>query len=140
MSLPGLPKSFRPKEGIDESEEETLVGLPASFRQSTKVSDNGKLKGIRQQVVKKGTERALSAYANLLDVIHAQTREKQTPGQEALTEAEFESPASLSPFLQDDDILPRYTRLPSQREAETFIEMLGGPGEAKTEAGRIAGR
>src|SRR5690554_7347046 len=94
MSLPGLPKSFRPKEEIEESEEETLVGLPASFRKSKKVSDKDKLKDIRQQVFKKGTAGALSAYGNLLDLIHAQTREKQTPGQEALTQAEFESPAS----------------------------------------------
>ena len=93
------------------------------------MSDKDKLKDIRQQVFKKGTAGALSAYGNLLDLIHAQTREKQTPGQEALTQAEFESPTSLLPF----HVLPRYTRLPSQREAETFIEMLGG--EAKTEAG-----
>jgi hypothetical protein len=140
MSLPGLPKSFRPKEVIEESEEETLVGLPASFRKSKKVSDKDKLKDIGQQVFKKGTAGALSAYGNLLDLIHAQTKERQTPAQEALTQAEFEAPESLLPFLQDDDILPRYSRLPSQREAETFIEMLGGPREAKTEAGRIAGR
>jgi hypothetical protein len=140
MSLPGLPKSFRPKEVIEESEEETLEGLPSSFKKAKKVSDKEILKDIGKQVFKKGTAGALGGYGNLLDLIHAQTKERMTPGQEALTQAEFEAPESLLPFLQDDDILPRYSRLPSQQEAETLIEMLGGPGEAQTEAGRIAGR
>lgn len=140
MSLPGLPKSFRPKEVIEESEEETLIGLPPSFNKAKKVSDKEKIKDIGKQVFKKGTAGALGGYGNLLDFIHAQTKEQMTPGQKAITQAEFEAPETLLPFLQEDDILPRFSRLGSQQEAESLIEMLGGPGEAETEAGRIAGR
>ncbi len=97
-------------------------------------------KDIAQQVAKKGVAAPLGAYGDLLDFFHAQTKERLLPGQEALAQAEFEAPETALPFLQDDDILPHYARLPAQSEVEQFIEMLGGPGEAKTEAGRIAGR
>jgi len=103
-------------------------------------STKQKAKDIAKQVAKKGVASATGAYGGLLDLLHAQTKQRQLPGQEALTRAEYEAPEALLPYLQDDDIMPRYSRLPSQKEAESLFEMLGAPKEAETEAGRIAGR
>lgn len=99
-----------------------------------------KAKDVGKQITKKGSAASLGAYGDILDLIRAQVRQRLLPGQEAMSKAEFEASESLLPFLQDDDIIPHYSRLPSQKEAEEFIEMLGGPKEAQTPQGRIAGR
>lgn len=44
-----------------------------------------------------------------------------TPGQEALFHAESQLPESKLPFLQDEDILPNYARLPTTQDVEEFI-------------------
>lgn len=97
-------------------------------------------KDIGKQVAVKGTKGIAGAYGNLLDLIRAQTKQRTLPGQQALYEAEFNAPPELLPFLQDEDILPRYSRLPSGEEAEQLLKMVGAPTEGETPAGRIAGR
>ena len=136
MSLPGLPDTFRAKDDKDDS----FKGLPSSFKKRKEFTKKEKAKDITEQVLKKGVSSIAGAYGNLLDLIHGQTQQRQTPAQEALSRLEFEAPESLLPFLQDENIIPQFTRLASQPEAESLIEMLGGPQEAQTPEGRIAGR
>src|SRR5690606_10875320 len=97
-------------------------------------------KDIGKQAAVKGTTGAVGSYGNLLDLIRAQTKQRMLPGQEALTQAEFNAPEELLPFLQDEDILPRYSRLASSREVEQLAQMLNIPTEGETAPGRLVGR
>lgn len=89
-------------------------------------------------------------YGDILDIAHAQP--KQTlPGEQASRNVEFDilekmqqpgykpSAAELG-YLSEDDVTPRYSRLPSSQESERFLEELGAPGEPETIAGRYASR
>lgn len=121
-----LPKKTQGTWVVDEK--------PRKFTKKEIAKDVGK------QVAVKGTKGIAGAYGNLLDLIRAQTKQRTLPGQQALYEAEFNAPPELLPFLQDEDILPRYSRLPSGEEAEQLLKMVGAPTEGETPAGRIAGR
>jgi hypothetical protein len=115
---------------IPEGDEENYE---IEFSPPSKVEDVGKQLGI-------GGARGLGTYGNILDLIRAQTKERQFPGQKALTEAEFEAPESILPFLQDDDVLPHYSRLPSGKEVEDFLQQLGIDTEPYTPSGKTARR
>jgi len=104
-----------------------------SFSPQSDLKEVGKQAGI-------GAVRGLGTYGNLLDLARLQTKERQTPGQEALTKAEFEAPESILGFLQDEDILPRYTRLPNASEMEQLLKMFGVKTKPKTPAGKTARR
>lgn len=124
-----------------EDEEETEDVKPKSKAKFKLVEEPANVyKDISKQVSKKLSAGAAGSYGDLLDLVGAQTKERTAPGQQSLYEAEFNAPESQLGFLQDEDILPRFQRIPSQKEAESFIQMLGGPGEAETPQGRIAGR
>ena len=60
-------------------------------------------------------------YGDILSLVGLSPKEKLTPGQEALYKAESEAPESLLSFLQDEDILPRFSRLPTSEEVSEFI-------------------
>ncbi len=75
-------------------------------------------------------------YGDILSLIGLLPKEKVAPGQKALYEAEFEAPESVLPFLQEEDILPRYHRFPTSEEVGEFI----GEQEPETRSERYAQR
>lgn len=119
---------------IASSEETTDIFDQISFS-----PEKGNLKEVGKQAGI-GAVRGLGTYGNILDLIHAQTKERQTPGQKALIEAEAQAPESILGFLQEEDILPRYTRLPTGEEMEQLLKMFGIKTEPKTPAGKTARR
>lgn len=122
-----------------ELEEETQ-SFPEYGEIEKKAPKRKVARDVAEQVAVKGTAGAVGAYGNLLDLLRAQIKQRMLPGQEALTQAEFSAPESVLPFLQDDDIIPRYSRLPSGQEALELLRMSGAPVEGVTPQGRIAGR
>lgn len=75
-------------------------------------------------------------YGDILSLVGLNPKENLTPGQKSLYEAEFEATESALPFLQDEDILPRFSRLPTSQEVGEFI----GEEEPETRAERYAQR
>lgn len=126
---------------IDEVEEEFASEAPSFIEEVEADFSSGKekLKEVGKQVGIGGV-RGVGAYGNILDLLRAQPKERLLPGQKALAQAEFEAPESLLPFLQDDDLLPHYSRLPSGEEMEDFLQILGVDTEPYTEAGKTARR
>lgn len=87
-----------------------------------------------------GAVRGLGTYGNLLDLIGAQIKNRLLPGHQALTQAEFQAPPEKLGFFQDEDIMPRYSRLPTGEEAEQLLQQLGAETQPKTPAGKTARR
>lgn len=95
---------------------------------------------IASQTAKGAAKGFLGAYGNILDLAGLQ-RKGEAPGQEALTRLEPGlSDVQLAAISDSEDILPRYTSLPSSEEVGQGIKALGGPGEAKTRLGRYGER
>jgi hypothetical protein len=88
------------------------------------------------QFGKSATAGFTGTYGDILSLIGLSPKENLTPGQKALYEAEFGAPESVLPFLQEEDILPRYSRLPTTQEVGEFI----GEVEPETRAERYAQR
>jgi hypothetical protein len=65
---------------------------------------------------------ALGTYGDILNLIGLSPKKSTTPGQEALYKAEFEASEKDLPFLQDEDILPRYSKLPTTEEVASHID------------------
>lgn len=108
-------------------------------------------KDIGKQGAKELLIGAGGAYGDLLDLLGLQPKE-ELPGKQARNKAEFEilekmqqpgykpSFSDIYMLSGDDDIAPDYSRLPSSEDLRGFNEMVGGPGEAETTAGKYAGR
>ncbi len=110
---------------------------------------------IFKDIAKQGTKELLigagGAYGDLLDLLGLQTK-GTLPGQDARNKAEVEilekmqqpgykpSFSDIYMLSGDDDIAPNSFRLPTSEDLRAFNEMAGGPGEAKTTAGKYAGR
>lgn len=108
------------------------------------------VKDVLKQVAKRGFAGATGAYGDVLDLLGLQAKEV-LPGEQARRQVEsdiltrMQQPGYVPSVgellaLSDDDVLPSFSRLPSTQEAAHLVEMLGGPGEAETVGGRIAGR
>ncbi len=92
---------------------------------------------------------AIGTYGDILDLFGLQSKET-LPGEQAKTGREFEvlekmqqgQKPSFSDIseLSEDDVLPRYSRLPSSQEVETLGKKTGLVSEPKTFAGRYAKR
>lgn len=95
---------------------------------------------LAHQGVKGGAKGFLGAYGNILDLVGL-NRKGVAPGEQAIRRLEHgASDAQLAALSDSEDILPRYTSLPTSQEIGKGIEALGGPGEAKTRGGRFASR
>ncbi len=98
------------------------------------------LSDISSQAIKGGAKGFLGAYGNLLDLAGLQ-KKGEAQGEQAIRKLEHgASDVQLAALSESEDILPRYTSLPSSQEIGKGIEALGGPGEAKTRGGRFAER
>lgn len=92
---------------------------------------------------------ALGTYGDILDLFGLQSKEI-LPGEKAKYRREFDILQGLEEGkrpsagelmeLSDDDISPRFSRLPSSQDVETFGKSLGVISEPKTVAGRYAKR
>lgn len=107
-----------------------------------------------EDVVKQGAQGfgigALGTYGDILDLFGLQAKEI-LPGEKAKYDREFqildkmekgEKPSfgELMELSSDDDIAPRFSRLPSSQDVESFGKELGLVSEPKTAAGRYARR
>ncbi len=147
--------------GIEENEEDIdydaiYGGLPIEGGNEPKSKELKNsyakvFKDITKQGIKETLIGAGGAYGDLLDLVGLQTKD-QLPGQKARNDAEFailekmEKPGYKPSFSDiytlsvDDDIAPASSRLSSSQELRDLNEMVGGPGEAETSAGKYAGR
>lgn len=92
----------------------------------------------------------IGTYGDILDLFGLQSKET-LPGEKAKYNREFEvldklekgerpSSGELMELSSDDEILPRYSRLPSSADVEKFGSDLGLVSEPKTAAGRYGRR
>lgn len=136
MSFPQFGRLVEVEEEVNEESFPQFgrkVSSPFSEKQSGDSKDIAKQLGI-------GGLRGLGSYGNILDLIKAQSSERLLPGQKAIAQAESEGPESLLPFLQDDDLMPHYSRLPKGDEVEDFLQMLDIDTAPKTPGGKTARR
>ena len=95
---------------------------------------------------------ALGTYGDILDLFGLQSKENLLPGQKAMYSAQHDiltkmqepgykpSAGELMMLSDDDDIAPRFARLPNSQDVESFGKELGLVSEPKTAAGRYAKR
>jgi len=81
----------------------------------------GKIGKTGAQLGKSALAGATGTYGDILSLLGLSGKKNLTPGQEALYRAEFEAPESQLGALQDEDILPRFSRLPTTEEDGEFI-------------------
>lgn len=96
-------------------------------------------KDVAQQFVKGGSQGLLGTYGDILDIAGIQSK-RTLPGEEALYKVESEATPEQLIGMQEDDVLPRYSRLPSSNDIGSLLSGLGVPEEGKTTAGRYAHR
>lgn len=72
------------------------------------------------------------AYGSLLNALGLAPQSTMLPGQEERYKREYEAPEKLLPFLQEEDIMPEYARLPTVEESAKYLEP-----EATTSGQRI---
>ena len=93
---------------------------------------------------------SLGTYGDLFDLFGLQSKDT-LPGEEAQRTQEFDilekmqQPGYVPSIgeldtLSEQEPIPRYSRLPTSGKVGEIIEELGGPGEAKTTAGRYSKR
>lgn len=94
---------------------------------------------------------ALGTYGDILDLLGLQSKE-MLPGEKVKNKMEFEilekmqkpgykpSASDFMALSDDDDIAPRFSRLPSSQNVESFGKQLGLVSEPETAAGRYARR
>lgn len=108
------------------------------------------LSEIPKQLGKGAVSGALGSYGDILDLFGLQSK-KTLPGEEAKRQREhkilgnLEKPGHIPSIgelqeLSDDDVLPRYSRLPSSAEIGKITEDIGGPGKPKGPKGRVSER
>ncbi len=95
-----------------------------------------KVAGVGSQLGKSTVTGALGSYGDILNLVGLSPKANLTPGQEALYRAEFEAPEKDLAALQDEDILPRYSRFPRSEEISERI----GENEPQNAAERYAQR
>ena len=116
--------------------------------------EEGAVEHYAKDIAKQGVQGlgigALGTYGDILDLFGLQAKE-MLPGEKAKYEREFDVLQSMEEgkrptFGQllelgsDDDIAPRYSRLPSSQDVERFGKQAGLVSEPKTAAGRYARR
>ena len=96
--------------------------------------EDGKFKKIAKETLGRGAtgfaEGLLGTYGDILDMLGLQSPESVQPGQEEIFKAQHEASPEQLPFLDDDDdLMPRYGRLPSGKDIKKILGMLGAPTE-----------
>lgn len=128
----------------NEPEASTQSARPKfRLRQPSTESENTLIKhakDITQQAFKGTATGFAGTYGDILDFFGLQPRET-LPGEEAVRERErTASDVELAAINEADEILPRYSRLPSGSEVESAIESTTGIGKPKTLGGRFSER
>ena len=149
------------KAGIDEAGEDIdydavyggldVEGINMPKSKELKDSYSAIFKDVAKQGVKELLIGVGGAYGDLLDLVGLQSKEL-LPGEKATYNMEskildkMKKPGYKPSFSDiyalsgDDDIAPRFSRLSSSEDLSNLNDMLGGPGEAETKAGKYAGR
>jgi hypothetical protein len=124
------------------------------FNSAPKQREEGAIETYGKDVLKQGAQGfgigALGTYGDILDLLGLQSKEI-LPGEKAKYGREFDilqkmeeghrpSAGELMELSGDDDIAPRFSRLPSSQDVEGFGKQLGIVSEPKTAAGRYARR
>lgn len=127
-----------------------VEGLNIPKSKDLKDSYTAIFKDVAKQGIKQTLIGAGGAYGDIFDLIGSNN---QSPGEKSKNEAEYDTlerirnsdkPPSFSDIYSlsdtDDDIAPRYSRLPTSEDLTNINDKSGGPGEAETTAGKYAGR
>jgi len=108
-------------------------------------------KDIAKQAAIGGAKGLFGTYGDILDLLNLQS-EETLPGEESQRQREFEalermhqpgykpSIYDLMALTDDDDIVPRYSRLPSSKEVEEFAQILGVETSPETTPGKFSRR
>jgi len=149
------------EEGINEENEDIdydevyggldVEGINMPKSKELKDSYSEIFKDVAKQGIKGVLIGAGGAYGDLLELVGLQSK-KQLPGEKAKNEADFDtlermkqpgyepSFKDIYSLSDDDDIAPRFSRLPTTENISEVNDIVGGPGEAETKAGKYAGR
>lgn len=124
------------------------------FNSAPKQKEEGAIERYGKDALKQGAQGvgigALGTYGDILDLFGLQSQET-LPGEKAKYGREFDvlqkieegkkpSTGDLMELSDDDDLAPRYSRLPSSQDVEKAGTQLGIVSEPKTAAGRYASR
>ena len=125
------------------------------FNSAPKQREESDVEMYGKDVLKQGAQGfgigALGTYGDILDLFGLQSKE-MLPGEKAKNQMEFEilekmqqpgykpSASDFMALSDDDDIAPRFSRLPNSQDVEGFGKQLGLVSEPKTAAGRYARR
>jgi hypothetical protein len=125
------------------------------FNSAPKQREEGAVEHYGKDILKQGAQGfgigALGTYGDILDLLGLQSKEI-LPGEKATYEMEsqildkMQQPGYKPSFSDiyalsgDDDIAPRFSRLPNSQDVESFGKELGLVSEPKTAAGRYARR
>lgn len=108
-------------------------------------------KDIAKQAAIGGAKGLFGTYGDILDLLNLQS-EEMLPGEESQRQREFEalermhqpgykpSIYDLMALSDEDDIVPRYSRLPSSKEVEEFAQILGVETSPETTPGKFSRR
>jgi len=107
-------------------------------------------KDVAKQSLLGGAKGLFGSYGSLLDLARLQAKE-QLPGEKVKRSEEeqvlerLQQPGAKPSYadilsLSDDEIIPRYSRLPASQDIEQLAQMLGIQTEPETKAGRFASR
>lgn len=98
------------------------------------------LKEIPTQFAKEAISGFGGTYGDILDLLGLQSKDI-LPGEQFQYERESKStPEELINLVDADDVLPRYSRIPSSKQVRGIAEELGTAKEAETSLGKFAGR
>ena len=150
---PAFQEKYKKAKELGYSSEDIFTKAQESHKKKVKepkefdASDYAK--DIATQGAKGFTVGALGSYGDILDLLHLQPKET-LPGEKEKYNREFDilekmqkgerpSTAELLELSGDEDIAPRYSRLPTSPDIEKIAEKIG-VGKPKTAAGRYAER
>lgn len=106
--------------GVEEEDDDigSLLGVEEEASQTGRFSAGRTVR----QAAGGAASGFLGTAGDIADFLHLQSPEI-LPGHKTALEAEYELPNWLSGIISDDDLAPRYNRLPSRREVSRILEL-----------------
>lgn len=136
---PSFGEKMQKAEDVGYSPEEVLTFFNAPAKKK-EIGFGDYAKDFGKQAAQGVGIGSIGTYGDILDIFGLQSQQ-QLPGERAQFELEAKATPEQLPFLVDtDDVLPRYSRLPSSQQTEEFGTELGLISKPETPAGRYGRR